>query len=113
MVKGLQGDPCLVHGARRIILLGAQEQEVAAHLVLVKRGGIDVHDDAELSASIAGKDETGDAQRLLKARADRAEHLAAKERLSLDAERGKLLSVEDLKREASALGQFQKETILP
>ena len=78
----------------------------------LKRAGVDVHDDAELGAAIVGKEATGDAQRLLKARADRAEAAAERERHALDVEQGKYVSRESVEKDSIRIGHLLKSRLV-
>ena len=69
---------------------------------LRREGGVDIRNDSELSAALAGRQATPDAQRLLRARADRAEHDARRAATLADQAAGAVIPKEGLQAEATA-----------
>jgi len=97
---------------------GVSRQTVSAW----KKQDIDVYDEEAVQAYVATRhsdggvpltaSETNDRAGLLKARRRRAELAAEREQISLDVEKGKLVSMANVKGEAQASGFFLREVVM-
>lgn len=83
-------------------------------LHVLKRNGVHVTDDDELSAALADRGDapTGDSARLLKARADKEELLAEKARLSVAVERGAYVTRESQLQAGTKAGLLIRHALL-